>query len=260
MCELSELSELSLLLFPQTSAPPGRRWWKRTPAAAFASREAVASRATHLSYRAGTRICPEAGLRLWVHSFRRKCAKSDISVISPLITYGVADPSSIFHVIGPVIRPIRPVTDGTISLPTRYGSAKVPSVIQRPCHLAWYGLRTVSGGVVFSKLSKLLNQEDALSAPCLRGDFCSPQAPSRGAGMLRTDVIRHCHIFVCDHRVITPTGADAFPVVGGRCTGRARRCKAKQGRRGKTALTCGLLTPTVVRFLGRVERGRRFLW
>ena len=26
-----------------------------------------------------------------------------------------------------------------------------------------------------------------------------------------------------------------------RCTGRARRCKAKQGRRGKTALTCGFL-------------------
>jgi hypothetical protein len=33
--------------------------------------------------------------------------------------------------------------------------------------------------------------------------------------------------------------ADAFPVVGGRCTGRAHRCKAKQGRRGKTALTLG---------------------
>jgi hypothetical protein len=32
------------------------------------------------------------------------------------------------------------------------------------------GLGPVTGGVVFSKLSKLLNQEDALSAPCLRGD------------------------------------------------------------------------------------------
>jgi hypothetical protein len=39
----------------------------------------------------------------------------------------------------------------------------------------------VSGGVIFSKLSKLLNQEDALSAPCLRGDCCSPQARPRGA-------------------------------------------------------------------------------
>jgi hypothetical protein len=48
-----------------------------------------------------------------------------------------------------------------------------------------------AGGVVFSKLSKLLNQEDALSAPCLKDfQFCSPQAPSRSAGTLRTDLIR----------------------------------------------------------------------
>jgi hypothetical protein len=54
---------------------------------------------------------------------------------------------------------------------------------ERPlCHPASVssGLGRVTGGVVFSKLSKLLNQEDALSAPCLRGDFCSPQGP-RGA-------------------------------------------------------------------------------
>jgi hypothetical protein len=31
------------------------------------------------------------------------------------------------------------------------------------------GLVPVTGGVVFSKLSKLLNQEGALSVPCLRG-------------------------------------------------------------------------------------------
>jgi len=30
--------------------------------------------------------------------------------------------------------------------------------------------------VVFFKLLKLLNQEHALSAPCLRGDFCSPRS------------------------------------------------------------------------------------
>jgi hypothetical protein len=42
-----------------------------------------------------------------------------------------------------------------------------PSILRRPCHLAWDGLEPVSGGgVVFSKLSKLLNQENALSAPC----------------------------------------------------------------------------------------------
>jgi hypothetical protein len=54
-------------------------------------------------------------------------------------------------------------------------------VLCRPIHLAYDGLGLVSGGVVFPKLSKLLNQEDALSAPCLRGDFCSPQARPRGA-------------------------------------------------------------------------------
>jgi hypothetical protein len=32
---------------------------------------------------------------------------------------------------------------------------------------------------VFSKLSKVLNQEDALGAPCLGCDSCSPQAPLR---------------------------------------------------------------------------------
>jgi hypothetical protein len=44
--------------------------------------------------------------------------------------------------------------------------------------------------VVFSKLSRVLNQEDALGVPCLGCDFCSPQAPARGAGMLRTGVNR----------------------------------------------------------------------
>ena len=60
------------------------------------------------------------------------------------------------------------MTNGTISLPTHYRLANAPSVIQRPCHLAWEGLRPVSGGVVFTKLSKLLNQENALSVPCLQ--------------------------------------------------------------------------------------------
>jgi hypothetical protein len=50
-----------------------------------------------------------------------------------------------------------------------------------------------------------------------------------------------------------PARADAFPVVGGGCTGRAHRCKAKQRRRGKTAPTF-VSTFTVVRFLDGVER------
>ena len=68
--------------------------------------------------------------------------------------------------------------------------------------------------------------------------FCSPQAPSRGAGMLRTGVIRRFDVTLlfAITQVITPTSADAFPVVDGGCTGGGRRCKGKQGRRGMTAL------------------------
>jgi hypothetical protein len=97
---------------------------------------------------------------------------------------------------------VSPVANGTIILPTRQVLMSAPSILRRPCHLAADGLGPV--GVVFSKLSKLLNHEDALSAPCsystsqllwrdkgrfglhqlrncLRGDFCSPQARPRWA-------------------------------------------------------------------------------
>ena len=89
------------------------------------------------------------------------------------------------------LEPLLPVTNGMICLPTRYVLAIVPFVIRRASS-SGFGWPGHAAGVVFSKLSKLLNQEDALSALCLRGEFCSPQvAPSRGAGMLRTGVIRH---------------------------------------------------------------------
>ena len=68
--------------------------------------------------------------------------------------------------------------------------------------------------MVLSKLSRLLNQEDALSAPYL----------------YEPDVLR----------------------VGGGCTGEESRCKAKQGCRGKTALVW-ILDHTLVRFLGLVQ-------
>jgi hypothetical protein len=41
------------------------------------------------------------------------------------------------------------------------------------------------------QIVKTAQSRDALSAPCLWVDFCSPQSRPRGAGMLRTDVIRH---------------------------------------------------------------------
>ena len=82
-----------------------------------------------------------------------------------------------------------PVTNETISPPRRYGLANVPFVIQRPCHLAWSGHRPVSGDVVLPKLSKLLYQEGALSAPCQPVILLSADAP-RQAQMLRGGVIR----------------------------------------------------------------------
>ena len=56
---------------------------------------------------------------------------------------------------------VRPVTNGTISASSALGLANVPSAVASG--LVWP--RPVSGDVLFSKFSKLLNQEDALSAP-----------------------------------------------------------------------------------------------
>jgi hypothetical protein len=66
-----------------------------------------------------------------------------------------ADPFFVFHLVSRV-------TNGTIILPTRQVD-KRPVYPRRPCHLA---SSRHPVGVVFSKLSKLLNQEDALSALC----------------------------------------------------------------------------------------------
>jgi hypothetical protein len=103
----------------------------------------------------------------------------------------------------------------------------------------------LSGWVVFPKLSKLLNQEDALGAPCLDTVILAlrRRAP-RGARMLRTGVIRYFDITL---RLATPdirlASADAFAVMGGGCTGRAHGCKAKQGRRSKDGADVWLLVP-----------------
>jgi hypothetical protein len=125
---------------------------------------------------------------------------------------------------------VSPVASGAISLPTlRIGKRPACSSV-RPCSPAPHRL-----AMVVSKLSKLLNQEDALSAPWLCGDLCSPQAPPRDAVILRKGVIRRFrrHILVCYTQVIMPAGADAFAVVGGGCTGRVDRCKARQDRHAR---------------------------
>jgi hypothetical protein len=58
-----------------------------------------------------------------------------------------------------------PVTSGTICLLMRYVSAIVLFVTRRRLSPGLVG-PGLSGRVAFPKLSKLLNQEDALSAPC----------------------------------------------------------------------------------------------
>src|SRR5271157_3561836 len=71
---------------------------------------------------------------------------------------------------------VSPAASGTISLPAlRIGKRPACSSV-RPC-----SPRTDRLAMVVSKLSKLLNQEDALSVPWLwRGDLCSPQTPPTG--------------------------------------------------------------------------------
>jgi hypothetical protein len=91
-----------------------------------------------------------------------KCVESVISAISPLLLCWIAGPSPIGVVL---LRRCGDKRDGL--LPTRYVLVNVPFVIRRPCPLAGDSLGLVSGGVVFLGLSKLLNQEDALGAPCL---------------------------------------------------------------------------------------------
>ena len=83
------------------------------------------------------------------------------------------------------------------------------------------------------KLSKLLNQEDALSVPACTVDSAL-RRPARVTQESCGKTFVRCFLgqsTVCDHRVILLRGGDAFRVVGGRCMGRGRRCNARQGLR-----------------------------
>ncbi len=123
---------------------------------------------------------------------------------------------------------VSPVASGTISLPTlRIGKRPACSSV-RPCSPAPH-----RPPMVVSRLSKLLNQEDALSVPWLRhGDLCSPQTPPTGHRNAadRRESVAFDVTFAFATPVIMPAGADAFPAVGGGCRGRVGRCKARQDR------------------------------
>ena len=113
-------------------------------------------------------------------------------------------------------------------------------------------------GVLFLKLSKLLNQGDALSAPCFLRASSRGASRHAGTGGMPRSLTRHfrCHIAVCYTQLITPTSADELPVVGGRCTGGAHRCKVKQSCRKDRADVC-ILAFKVVRFGGRVQSEKK---
>jgi hypothetical protein len=89
-----------------------------------------------------------------------------------------------------------------------------------------------------SQIVKTAQYRGRLSAPCLYGDFYSPRARPRGAQECCGKAYSSfsCHFIVRYTQVIMLTSSD---VSGGdgRMHGRARQCKAKQGRHGKTALT-----------------------
>jgi hypothetical protein len=106
-------------------------------------------------------------------SHQKKCEKCAKSAKSPLLACKLAAFSLITEAllqnfarenIALRLEPLLPVTNGTICLPTRQVLAIVPFVTRRALSpgLGWPGL---SGGGVFPKLSKLLNQEGAWASP-----------------------------------------------------------------------------------------------
>jgi hypothetical protein len=183
--------------------------------------QAAAARLVSREARLGGRRCGDGGAKF----AGGICAISAICALSPLLICWVAGPLPIGAVL---FR--RPGDKRDNLLPTRCMLADVPYVIRRPCPLAGDSL-----GVVFLGLSKLLNQEDALGAPCL--DTVIPAlrrralAGRRNAADRRNPSLRY-HITAC-YTDIRLASADAFAVVGGGCTGGAHGCKAEQGRRGK---------------------------
>jgi hypothetical protein len=136
--------------------------------------------------------------------------------------------------------------------------------------------------VVFSKLSKLLHQEYALSAPCLQHfrNSCGaikiarcgfpayavisalrrrPRRAQECCGQTDPSILMsHCWLQSPD--VIRPTGADAIPVVGGGC----KRVELTGATPSRAVVEDGadvlISTSTVVRFLGGVHSEKKLFW
>ena len=88
------------------------------------------------------------------------------------------------------------------------------------------------------------------------GALAGRSTPAGTGGMPRTGMTFWCHITVCYTQLITPTCADELPVVGGRCTGGAHRCKVKQGCREDRA-DVWIPASKVVRFWGCVQSEKK---
>ncbi len=108
-------------------------------------------------------------------SLKKKCEKSDKSDKSPILTCKLADFSSI--------------TEALLQyLDRQYIALRLEptSAVTKQDDISGYALRIsdfsvchpASVGVAFPELSKLLNQEDALSVPCLRGESRDKRNPS----------------------------------------------------------------------------------
>jgi hypothetical protein len=111
-------------------------------------------------------------------------------------------------------------------------SPELPSVEVLTCRLS------LRRGVLFPELSRLLNQEVALSAPC------SPRAPSRGA---RNAADKLDPSLLMSHYGLLPNSSRRRALMSCRwlaALARVERADAKPSRAVvKTALTCGFLIP-----------------
>jgi hypothetical protein len=114
---------------------------------------------------------------------------------------------------------------------------------------------------VFSELSKLLNQEDALSAPCFWRGFGSPHARLRGTQECCGGVIR---VFEVKLRFATPKSSGWQALMLSRwlaADARAEGTDARPSRAVVTRRSRGVkLTPIIVRFLDGVQSDEKRIY
>jgi hypothetical protein len=140
-------------------------------------------------------------------------------------------------------------TNGTIFLPYAVRIGERP-VLRRPCHLGPDVLGPGAGGVVFPKVSKVLNQGDAPFYAVISAQRRRPRGARECCGEANQPLwMSHYHLRSANHRA---SSADDLPEIGGECTDRAARCKAGQGCRvGRPRYVNAYTRSSTV--LGRVE-------